>query len=64
MDQDNSWEVHRQWVTRTLEELRQDMKCLRDSVITIQTKVLLAGGILSLIASSLVTLAIRMAYGG
>lgn len=63
MDQDNSWEVHRQWVTRTLEELRQDMKSLRDSVITIQTKVLLAGGILSLIASSVVTLVIRMMHG-
>lgn len=56
----NSWNAHAKWVVEALQELKHDVKAIRDDVLAHQVKWQILGAIVGILSGGVVTLAIKV----
>jgi hypothetical protein len=59
----SSWNAHSKWVVEALQELKADVKAIKDDVVAHRVKWQILGASVGLLAGGLVTVAARV-YSG
>ena len=60
----NSWNAHSKWVVNALEELKTDVKAIKDDVVAHRVKWQILGAAVGLLAGGVITLTIKVVTNG